>query len=271
LENDLETRDIRIKNLKEDLLDDRISVCGDEQPVEQSAIQKGIMEKKHWLRNMLKESGPPSKILYVDDKPVGQILYLPESSIPFLKNPDPRTLHVRCSFVHLAQQGKGHGKALFNSVVNDPKVKGNYDRLETVSFDPPGCGLSQTAFWKRMGFKERPEGKPHELEYPLQGGLTRPRKNNPKPVKEKGVKIFYEPTCIFVHQFNDKIAEAVTAVDPNVSVEMVNMWEKPEEARSRGLIQGCVYINGNPLRHSRVKSSRMKLELSSTSRISRHQ
>src|SRR5712692_1351916 len=257
----LGSQDIRIEDLKEQLLDDRISVCRDEQPVEQPAVQKGIKEKKQWIRNMLKRSGPPSKILYVDDKPVGQILYYPESSIPFLKDPDPKTLHVRCSFVHLAQQGKGHGKALFKRVVNDNKVQGKYDRLETVSFDPPGCGLSQTAFWKRMGFKERPEGKPHELEYPMRGGLTKPRKNNPKPLNERGVKIFYEPTCIFTHQFNGKIAEAVRAVDPEVSVEMVNMWEKPEVAKSRGLIQGCVYINGKPMKHSIFEGEEFKNEV----------
>ncbi len=251
---------VRIKDLKERLLDDRISVCGDEQPIEQPAIRKGIGEKKQWLRNMLKQSGPPSKILYVDDKPAGQISYYPESSIPFLKNPDPKTLHVRCSFVHLAQQGKGHGKALFQSVVDDMKAQGIYDRLETVSFDPPGCGLSQTVFWKQMGFKERPEGKPHELEYPLEGGLTRPRQNNPKHVKEKGVKIFYEPTCIFAHHFNDKIAEAIRAVDPKISVEIVNMWEKPQMAKQRGLTQSCVYLNGRPMKHSLFEGDEFKNE-----------
>jgi len=255
------TQEVRVEDLKEDLLDDRISVCGDEQPVEQPSVQKGIKEKKQWLRNMLKESGPPSKILYVDNKPVGQILYYPESSIPFLKDPDPKMLHVGCSFVHLAQQGKGHGKTLFKSVVNDAKTRAKYDRLETVSFDPPGCGLSQTAFWKRMGFKERPEGEPHELEYPLKGGLTRPRRNNPKRVKEKGVKIFYEPTCIFTHRFSDKIAQAVRAIDPNVSVEMVNMWEKPEMAKRRDLVKGYVYINGKPMTHSVFEGEEFKKEV----------
>src|SRR5439155_25246808 len=95
----------------------------------------------------------------------------PESSIPILNNPDPRTLHGKVSFVHLAQQGKGHGKALFNSVVNDPKVKGNYDRLETVSFDPPGCGLSQTAFWKRNGFQRTAGRQASRARVPTSGKL----------------------------------------------------------------------------------------------------
>src|SRR6266571_5001785 len=220
------TQDVRIEDLKENLLDDRISVCGDEQPVERPSVQKGIREKKQWLRKMLEESSSPSKILYVDNKPVGQILYYPESSIPFLKDPDPKMLHVGCSFVHLAQQGKGHGKTLFKSVVNDAKTRAKYDRLETVSFDPPGCGLSQTAFWKRMGFK-----------------------------------IFYEPTCIFTHRFSDKIAQAVRAIDPNVSVEMVNMWEKPEMAKRRNLVKGYVYINGKPMTHSVFEGEEFKKEV----------
>ncbi len=250
---------IRIEALKEQLLDDRISVCGEDQPLEPS-VEKGIREKKKWLRDMLHGSGPPSKILYVDDKPIGQISYYPEEAIPFLKDPDPKTLHVSCSFVHLAQQGKGHGRALFKSLVDDVKAEGNYDSLETVSFDPPGCGLSQTLFWKQMGFKERPRGKPHELEYPLKGGLTSPRRNDPRPVKEKGVKIFYEPTCIFTHQFNDRIAGTIRAIDPEVSVESVNMWEKPEVAKERGLVQGCVYINGSPMKHSIFEGEEFKTE-----------
>ena len=104
------TQDVRIEDLKENLLDDRISVCGDEQPVERPSVQKGIREKKQWLRKMLEESSSPSKILYVDNKPVGQILYYPESSIPFLKDPDPKMLHVGCSFVHLPNRERAMAK-----------------------------------------------------------------------------------------------------------------------------------------------------------------
>src|SRR5207245_10495711 len=105
------TQDVRIEDLKENLLDDRISVCGDEQPVEQLSVQKGTGEKKQGLRKMLEETSSPSKILYVDNKPVGEILYYPESSIPYLKDTYPKILHRTCIFVDLPQQAKGHGQA----------------------------------------------------------------------------------------------------------------------------------------------------------------
>jgi GNAT superfamily N-acetyltransferase len=251
---------VRIEDLKEKLIDDRISVCGDKQPVEQPAIRRGIREKKQWLRKMMKNTGPPSKVLYVDERPEGQIQFYPESSIPFLKNPDPKTLRVMCSFVHLSQQGKGYGKRLFNSLLEDVSSKGQFERLETLSFDPPGCGLAQSVFWKRLGFKERPEGQPYELQYTVKGDLTRPRESNPKTVREKGVKIFYEPTCIFSHYFDDKAVEIIRAVDPKVPIEKINMWERPRIVMNRGLTQSCICINGRPMKHSFFEAEEFKKE-----------
>jgi GNAT superfamily N-acetyltransferase len=251
---------VRIEDLRERIIDDRISVCGDKQPVEQPAIRKGIKEKKRWLRRMLRNSGPPSKVLYVDGHPEGQIQFYPESSIPFIQNPDPKNLHVMCSFVHLPQQGKGYGKKLFNSLLENVKSSGQYERLETLSFDPPGCGLAQTVFWKRLGFRERPEGRPNELQYAVKGELTKPIQNNPKIVKEKGVKIFYEPTCIFTHYFDDKAVEIIRAIDPKVSVEKIDMWDRPRIAKNRGVTQGCIYINGRPMKHSFFEGEEFKKE-----------
>lgn len=251
---------VHIEDLKEELIDDRISVCGDKQPVEQLAIRKGIQEKKRWLRKMLKTRGPPSKVLYVDGRPEGQIQFYPESSIPFLEDPDPKTLHVMCSFVHLSKQGKGYGKKLFNSLLDDVRNEGQYERLETLSFDRPGCGLAQSVFWKRLGFRESPEGRSNELQYVVKGDLTRPRQRNPKTVEEKGVKIFYEPTCIFTHYFNDKAVEAIRDIDPNVPVEIINMWERPRIAKNRGLTEGCMYINGKPMKHSFFEGEEFKKE-----------
>jgi GNAT superfamily N-acetyltransferase len=251
---------VRIEDLNEKLIDDRISVCGDKQPVEQPAIRRGIKEKKQWLRRMLKTSGPPSKVLYVDGRPEGQIQFYPESSIPFIQNPDPKTLHVMCSFVHLSQQGKGYGKRLFNSLLQDVRDKDQYERLETLSFDPPGCGLAQSVFWKHLGFKERPEGQPKELQYTVKGDLTEPKRSNPRTVREKGVKIFYEPTCIFGHYFDDKAIEIIRAIDPKVPIEKINMWDRPRIAKNRGLTQGCIYINGKPMKHSFFETEEFKKE-----------
>ncbi len=255
------SQDVRIENLNESLLDDRISVCGENQPVEQPSIKLGIKEKKEWLRKMLKETGSPTKVLYVNNRPEGQIQFYPETSIPFLKDPDPKTLHVMCSFIHLAHQGNGYGKKLFNNLLDDVKRDGRVESLDTLSFDPPGCGLALSVFWKRLGFRERPDGKSNELQYPIRGGLTRPRRANPKSVDEKGVKIFYQPTCIFTHHFNDKLMEAIRAIDPEITVEKINMWEKPEIARARNLVQSCVYINGKPMEHSIFDGEAFKNEL----------
>ncbi len=160
---------VKVENLSKRSLDDRISVCGEDHP-DSPSIRRGIEEKKHWLQRMLGEHGPPSKLAYVDSKPVGHIQFYPESSIPYLENPDPKTLHVMCSFVRLALQNKGCGSALFKSLLEDVKREGRFDRIETLGFDPPGCGKdpwdyfcvrlrqrpSNEAFYLRTGeFQER--------------------------------------------------------------------------------------------------------------------
>lgn len=79
-------------------------------------------------------------------------------------------------------------------------------------------------------------------------------------MKEKGVKIFYEPVCIFVRHFDEKAVEAIHVIDPKVSIERVNMWENPEMARQRGLLRGCVYINGKPMTRSIFEADAFKKE-----------
>jgi GNAT superfamily N-acetyltransferase len=251
---------VRVENLSESSLDDRISVCGEDQP-DSPSIRRGMEEKKRWLRRMLREHGPPSKLAYVDSKPVGHVQFYPESSVPYLENPDPRTLHVMCSFVRLAQQHNGCGTALFNSLLEEVKTEGRFDRIETLGFDAPGCGFSQTMFWKKMGFKERPNGRPNDLEYAVNGKPTAPRHSQPRSVEERGAKIFYAPTCIYGHQFIDKMEEAIRSVSPEIPVERINMWENPDEAKARGITSACVYINGQPMKHSVFEPENFKKEI----------
>jgi len=39
------------------------------------------------------------------------------------------------------------------------------------------------------------------------------------------------------------------------------MWEKPEMAKRRALVKGCVYINGKPMKHSIFEGEEFKREL----------
>jgi len=252
---------VRVENLSERLLDDRISVCGEDQP-DSPSIRRGIEEKKHWLQRMLREQGPPSKLAYVDSKPVGHIQFYSESSIPYLENPDPKTLHVMCSFVRLALQNKGCGTALFKSLLEDVKREGRFDRIETLGFDPPGCGFPQTTFWKKMGFQQKPDGLPNELEYVVNGEPTTPQHSQPRSVDERGAKIFYAPTCIYTHHFNDKMEETIRSVNAEIPVERINMWENPDEAKTRRITSSsCVYVNGHPMKHSIFELENFKKEI----------
>ena len=47
--------------------------------------------------------------------------------------------------------------------------------------------------------------------------------------KNKAVT-FYGPTCQFSYQFAKRIEEIIKEVVPSIGIEMINEWEKPEEA-----------------------------------------
>ncbi len=67
-------------------------------------------------------------------------------------------------------------------------------------------------------------------------------------VRSEKLEIFYAPTCIFSHYFIDQTVNALRAIDPKIDPQKVNMWENPEEAKARGLVDSTIYINGHPLK-----------------------
>ncbi len=112
-----------------------------------------------------------------------------------------------------------------------------------------------------MGFQQRPNGLPNEIEYVVNGEPTTPQHSQPRHVQERGVKIFYAPTCIYNHHFNDKMEEAIRSVNPEIPVERINIWENPDEAKTRGITSPCVYINGHPMKHSIFELENCKKEI----------
>ena len=112
-----------------------------------------------------------------------------------------------------------------------------------------------------MGFQQRPDGQPNELEYVVNGQPIAPQHSQPRSVDERGAKIFYAPTCIYTHHFNDKMEEAIRSVNPEILVERINMWENPDEAKTRGITSPCVYVNGHPMKHSIFELEDFKEEI----------
>jgi hypothetical protein len=71
--------------------------------------------------------------------------------------------------------------------------------------------------------------------------------SDPIHVAEKGVRIFYSPSCRYCIFWNERIRKFVDEVKPNTSVKEVNIWTQPEELIRRKATCQITYVNGRPI------------------------
>jgi hypothetical protein len=78
---------LRVEDISEDNLDDVFMICSYDRafaPMDDPVLKKGREFKRQWLLEMLEQHGPCTKIAYLDERPVAQILYYPEKTVPYL-------------------------------------------------------------------------------------------------------------------------------------------------------------------------------------------
>jgi len=72
--------------------------------------------------------------------------------------------------------------------------------------------------------------------------------SKPRTGKERGVKIFFKPTCQYCAHTNERIIKAeIRKVNKQIPIEEVNLWTSPEEAIRRRITCVATYINGKPV------------------------
>jgi predicted GNAT family acetyltransferase len=255
----------RIENLEDSNIEDLIHVCSSKR-LDDPIHQQGMSLKRQWLREMLEKHGSCAKIAYHDEKPVAQILYIPEEADVTRAIKREGILTIYCTYNPTSEAQKlGIGTRLLQSVILDAKQRktclGNKPcKFILAKAFNTGEALPLPEFYKRNGFLSTSEG--NLFYFPIEGNYEpAPHLGSYEPLPEDMGKavIFYGPTCQFGYPFAKKIEEIIREVAPNFKVEMINDWEKPEESIKRR--NWWLIVNARPIYTFFMETEKFKDEI----------
>ncbi len=256
---------IRIENLQKSNIEDLIYVCSSTR-LSDPIHQQGIKLKRQWLREMLEKYGSCAKIACYNGKPAAQILYYPEEADITKAFRREGVLVISCIYNPTSEAQKlGIGKRLLQSVIQDAKQRktclGNKpcQFILAKAFNT-GELLPMPEFYKRNGFLPTSEGD--ILHLPIEGcyePATQIGKYEPLLEDRGKAIIFYGPICQFSYQFAKRIEEIIKEVVPNIKIEMINEWEKPEESMKRK--NWWLIVNAKPIQTFFMDTAKFKEEI----------
>ncbi|MHA2393222.1 MAG: GNAT family N-acetyltransferase [Promethearchaeota archaeon] len=231
-----------IRNIVESNIDDIFRVCSHKN-LDNPEFEHGIILKREWMKNMIKTIGPVAKIAYLNSKPVAQIMFYPETALPYILQPREKVIRVECAYNAFPEsRGKGIGDSLMKSLVADCKLK--ECRFLVANTFSTGEGVSLEEYYKRNGFLEGED----EL-YLLINDEYKPKKKQKfKPLEEDKNKalLFYNKNCEFSYRFAEKTRKVLNEIDPNLKIEMIDMWKHPKTSVNRG--NELVIVNAIPIK-----------------------
>ncbi|MEM3577918.1 MAG: GNAT family N-acetyltransferase [Candidatus Bathyarchaeia archaeon] len=256
---------IKIENLQESNIDDLIHVCSSKR-LGDPIHKEGVALKKRWLREMLAKHGSCAKIAYHNGKPAAQILYYPEEVDATKPHRRENVLVINCIYNPTPEAQKlGIGTKLLKSVIHDAKNRSTCLGNKPCKFIlakafNTGEFLQMTEFYRKNGFLQTPEGGAMYL--PIEGRYeptTSIGEYEPLTEDKNKAIIFYTPICQFGYPFAVRIKRLVEEVAPNIKIEMINTWEKPEESIKRK--NWWLIVNAKPIRTFFMETEKFKKEI----------
>lgn len=254
---------VRIENLQESNIEDLIYVCSSKR-LSDSVHQQGIALKRQWLHKMLNTYGPCAKIAYYNGKPAAQIFYYPEEADITKESRREGVLIINCIYNPTpAAQKIGMGTRLLQEIIKEVKNKksclGNKPcKFILAKAFNTGEMLPMPEFYKKNGFLPTTEGS--MLYLPVEGKYEPSPKRKYEPLEEDRGKviIFYGPICQFSYPFAKRIEQIIREVLPNIKIEMINEWEKPEESIQRNW---WLIVNAKPIQTFFTDTENFKKEV----------
>ncbi len=248
---------IKVVDLSEKNIDDVLLVCPPTSAKlrKNAYVKKGLEIRKGWLTGVYREIGPCAKIVYLDDNPVGMIQYCPLHKIPYFKTKRRDVLYIHCIYVKRNVRNRGIGSMLLQSLISEMEEPNKLfegrqcKMLSTTARER--YGFTQVGYFRTKGFTETAGNIDARLIYPLLGTDSKESLDIPslKPIDthEKGVKIFFDPSCHMCKYMNENIKANVREVNPAIEIQECNLWTHSEEAMHRGITSVATYIHGKPI------------------------
>jgi len=228
---------LRVEDVSEANVDDVFKVCSHNR-LDDPVQRQGIGLKRSWLLDMLSQHGPMTKIAYLDDRPVAQLLFYPEEVVPFIADPRKDVINIHCVYnPFLETRGKGAGFALMRSLMEDGRrglrcLGGRPCRFIVAKPFNSGEGVSLSDFYKASGFKESSDEMFLEISATYR---SRAKKEYvPLPEDRRRAIVFYNPLCEYSYPFATKVKELLKEIKPSLLIELIDEWRHPSESVKRG-------------------------------------
>ncbi|MFQ6068811.1 MAG: GNAT family N-acetyltransferase, partial [Candidatus Bathyarchaeia archaeon] len=176
-------------------------------------------------------------------------------TIPFFKTMRRDVLYIHCIYVKRNLRNRGVASALLEALINvmkKPNELFEWRRCKMLSTSArERYGFEQVSYFKHRGFIETRGNIDVALVYPLaetsvKESLDIPS-SEPLHIQEKGVKIFFNPTCQYCKYTNEEIKTKIREVNSTIEIEECSLWTRSKEALRRGITCVATYINGKPV------------------------
>ena len=229
-----------IENISEENIEDVFRICSWNRsfaPTDGPIQYKGREIKREWLINMLDQHGPCTKIAYVEGKPVAQVLFYPEETMPYIHNPRKDVVYLKCIYNSNPEaQRKGVGAALINVLIDECHtgldcLGGKPCRFVVTRPFPHEGSLPLGDFYEKFGFQQGYQEMFLEIE-----GKYEPREipeYRPLPKDRGRIILTYNPDCEWGCFLAMTAREIFQSIDPDLSIKIFNSWERPEEYKKR--------------------------------------
>ena len=231
---------MRLEDVSEENLDDLFEICSGYRAFalrDDPVLGEGVEIKRRMLIDMLDRHGPCAKIAYMDGKPVAQILFIPEETMPYIHEPRKDAVHLQCIYSPFPDtQRRGAAAALMRDLIDECETGLSSlggrpcSFLVTRPFAHEG-DLSLSEFYGKYGFRQGSQ----EMFLEIKRGYA-PREAcgyQPLPEDLEKTVILYNPLCEWGFYAAHKIREFVNGLDPGLPVEVFNIWDRPGEYLKR--------------------------------------
>ncbi len=181
---------------------------------------------------------------------MAQIAFYPEETIPYIHDPRKDVINLQCIYNPFPEaQRKGVGAALMKALIDECHtgldcLGGRPCRFVVTRPFPHEGDLPLADFYEKYGFRQGLQ----EMFLEIKGKYV-PRKipeYRPLPEDRGRAMILYNPACEWGYFFAIKVTELLQGIDPDLPLEIFNIWERPEWYMKRPLqrvVSGHAIVN----------------------------
>lgn len=236
---------LMVEDISEQNLKDVFEICSRAFKISPSdtfgniLYRKGLEVRKQWLLDRLAQQGHCVKIAYLDGKPVAQIQFCPEETIPYIRDPRKDVVDIMCTYNPIPEaQRKGVATALVKALTDECDsglgcLGGRPCRFVATLPFPYEARPSLPRFYEKCGFKQG--HKEMFLEIKGEYEAREIPEYRPLPRDLDRTIILYNPACVWGYFYAFRVQELVQGMDPDHPIEIYDIWENPEEYTRRNL------------------------------------